>query len=347
VEGKRFINEAGVRYDVQAIGMDSALQLVYLLESAYLTESSGYQECYELSLPAAADLFGEGSAPYLAVLEAWKAVGLPYVSDPDEPVTIALETRYLAIDVFDIELCPDELADMLGIYRNESDSTILAGTTVGGRVIYYYTTEDGEDIRDTVAITEQVIDTDISPNDQFTLQLSYLLTGTPRVVNTTNELTFLGPNGETYTANDDDFIFINRVAAAEIEFTFNEVSALCEVPVLDEEYITVALPRCAGPTSGTIRFTYANATEALVYDYELENFENPARTFFNTFNEVDFASLGSVNGISVRVVLIQDNVETLLLEDDYASYFANEISVPTIYDFSSQLHRRTVDHHKR
>jgi len=29
-------------------------------------------------------------------------------------------------------------------------------------------------------------------------------------------------------------------------------------------------------------------------------------------------------------------VETLLLEDDYASYFANELSVPTMYDFSDE-----------
>lgn len=334
VEGKTGINEAGVAYDVKPIGMDSALQMVYLLESAYLTESSGYQECYELSPPAAAELFGEGSAPYLAIMEAWKAVGLPYVANPNEPVTIAVEARYLSNGVFDTELCPEELADMRGIFRNDSDSTILAGTTMGGDVIYYYTTEDGENIRDTVAITEQLIDTDIVPDDQFTLQLSYVLAGTPRIVNTTNELTFSGPEGDTYKATDDDFIFINGIEIAEVEFTFNGVGELCDTPVLDEEYITIALPRCSGPTTGTIRFTYANATEALIYNFDLEDFQSPARTFYNTFEEVDFATLGSVNGISVRVVLIEDGTETLLFEDDYASYFANEISVPTIYDFS-------------
>jgi Zn-dependent metalloprotease len=333
VEGKESTNEVGVAYDVKPIGMDSALQLVYLLESAYLTESSGYRECYEFSLPAAADLFGEGSAPYLSVLEAWKAVGMPYASDPNEPVTIAVEANYLSNGTFDTELCPEELADMRGIYRNNSDSTILAGTTVGGRVIYYYSL-DGTETRDTVAITEQVIDEDISPGEQFTVQLSYALTSTPRIVNTTNELTFRGPGGEMYTARDNDFIFINGISIAEIEFTYNAVSERCDSPELLEEYITVALPRCAGTTTGTIRFTYANATDALTYDFELTDFERPAQTFYNTFEDVDFASLGSPNGITLRVVFIQGGEETLLLEDDYASYFAEEISVPTLHDFS-------------
>lgn len=77
VEGKSGTNEAGQDFNVQSIGMDDALSVAFAIETGYLTESSGYTEAYEFSLIAAEDLFGLNSAQYLAVVEAWKAVGLP------------------------------------------------------------------------------------------------------------------------------------------------------------------------------------------------------------------------------------------------------------------------------
>ncbi len=81
VDGKQGTNEAGVDFDVPAIGMDKAIQIAFLTNKAYLTESSDYHDFYQNSLLAAEELYGVGAYEVMAVLEAWKAVGLPYSPD--------------------------------------------------------------------------------------------------------------------------------------------------------------------------------------------------------------------------------------------------------------------------
>lgn len=77
VDGKQGTNEAGYTYNVPALGMDKAGQIVFLTNRAYLTENADYQAFYDYSMQATAELFGDGSAEQLAVEEAWNAVGLP------------------------------------------------------------------------------------------------------------------------------------------------------------------------------------------------------------------------------------------------------------------------------
>jgi Zn-dependent metalloprotease len=77
VDGKQGINEAGQTYNVAALGMDKAGQLVFEVNRNYLTESSNYNAFYQYSVAVAEQLFGAGSTELLSVTEAWKAVGLP------------------------------------------------------------------------------------------------------------------------------------------------------------------------------------------------------------------------------------------------------------------------------
>ncbi|MCU0347963.1 MAG: M4 family metallopeptidase [Saprospiraceae bacterium] len=77
VDGKQGTNEAGVDYNVTAIGMDKAIQIVFNVNRNYFTESSNYPAFYTLSMQVAEELYGAGSTEQLAVQEAWKAVGLP------------------------------------------------------------------------------------------------------------------------------------------------------------------------------------------------------------------------------------------------------------------------------
>ncbi len=76
VEGETGINEKSEFYSVDEIGMDKALQIVFLMQSAYLTSSSDYIDAFNYSLEACNDLYGPNSNEYNAVVEAWKAVGL-------------------------------------------------------------------------------------------------------------------------------------------------------------------------------------------------------------------------------------------------------------------------------
>ncbi|MCC6726508.1 MAG: M4 family metallopeptidase [Saprospiraceae bacterium] len=88
VDGKQGVNEIGQSYNVPAIGMDKAGQIVFKVNQAYLTQSSDYQAFYEYSVLAATELYGAGSVEVTAVEEAWKAVGLPVTASPGLDLTI-------------------------------------------------------------------------------------------------------------------------------------------------------------------------------------------------------------------------------------------------------------------
>jgi Zn-dependent metalloprotease len=76
VDGKQGINEAGISYNVPAIGVDKAGQIAFKVNTAYFTENSDYAQFAQFSLQAATELYGAGSVEALAVAEAWKAVGV-------------------------------------------------------------------------------------------------------------------------------------------------------------------------------------------------------------------------------------------------------------------------------
>jgi Zn-dependent metalloprotease len=77
VDGKKGVNENKITYDVSAIGFDKAMKIVFETNKNYFSEQSNYNDFYKYSLAVAEDLYGVKSKEYLAVVEAWKAVGIP------------------------------------------------------------------------------------------------------------------------------------------------------------------------------------------------------------------------------------------------------------------------------
>lgn len=75
-EGKKAKNEIGKTIDVAKIGMDKAAEIAYLMNSAYLTSRSNYDDAVEASMLAVEALYGQCSAEESAVQAAWYAVGL-------------------------------------------------------------------------------------------------------------------------------------------------------------------------------------------------------------------------------------------------------------------------------
>ncbi len=72
------VDDHGRPYSVQGLGMEQAEQIAYRNLTVYLTPSSGYFNAREASIYSALDLFGVNSPQYLAMLEAWSAVGVYY-----------------------------------------------------------------------------------------------------------------------------------------------------------------------------------------------------------------------------------------------------------------------------
>lgn len=75
-EGKTGTNDNGDSYTVSKIGMKKAQQIAYRNLTAYLTNSSDYEEARYYGILSAADLYGQCSKEVEATTNAWYAVGV-------------------------------------------------------------------------------------------------------------------------------------------------------------------------------------------------------------------------------------------------------------------------------
>src|SRR5690606_29470273 len=67
----------GDAYNVSAIGIEKAQKIAYIAFTDYLISTSNYMDAFNATKEVAIDLYGEGSAEYNSVVEAWRAVGIP------------------------------------------------------------------------------------------------------------------------------------------------------------------------------------------------------------------------------------------------------------------------------
>lgn len=75
-QGGSGTNDLGNAYSVSGIGISQARQIAYRTLTTYLTTSATYYDAYLGSLQSAQDLYGNPSAQYDAVRDAWYAVGI-------------------------------------------------------------------------------------------------------------------------------------------------------------------------------------------------------------------------------------------------------------------------------
>ncbi len=117
VEGGQGENELGLSFDVKPIGMDKAIDIVFLMQTAYLIPNSSYLHAKESSLEATKDLFGENSEELKAVREAWKAVGVfdPFYFEKDLKVSFSDKVASLCGFSGQYELKADVSNDGYGI----------------------------------------------------------------------------------------------------------------------------------------------------------------------------------------------------------------------------------------
>lgn len=73
-EGGSGTNDKGDEYNLTGIGKEDAAKIVYRAEKLYFTSTTGYFQAREMTMQAAADLFGEMTT--IKVANAWYAVGV-------------------------------------------------------------------------------------------------------------------------------------------------------------------------------------------------------------------------------------------------------------------------------
>jgi Zn-dependent metalloprotease len=143
-EGGSGVNENGDAYDVTGIGIKKAEDIAYRNLTTYITasSSSNYEDAREGSLMAAEDLYGAGSPEYLAVDNAWYAVGIG-----DNPIpTCAGNT-----DLSDVS---GTVTDGSGSsnYSNNTDCTWRINPNGANTVTLTFTAFDLEDGKDFLTV---------------------------------------------------------------------------------------------------------------------------------------------------------------------------------------------------
>jgi len=133
-EGGQGYNEENQYYEVNSMGFDKALDLVFEIQTAYLTENSNYVDAMNYSIAAAESFYGLGSAEYISVIEAWKAVGLYQGIDNYD-----LSIEY--VDSIGFAVCKDDPYIPSYIIVHKGQQPIPVGESLN------FTLEDGYDIQ--------------------------------------------------------------------------------------------------------------------------------------------------------------------------------------------------------
>jgi len=163
VEGRSDVNEAGESYSVNGMGMDKAIEIVWQVQSNYLTPTSTYQDYFESSIDVATSMFGEESPELSDVIEAWKAVGIPtdieYLHEKDLSIHIGNINRRQCLD--------NEYIPITINVKNNGSEVHLASDSLYFSILPDY-------ISSSSAITI-LIEEDILPGNSISFEISDIL----------------------------------------------------------------------------------------------------------------------------------------------------------------------------
>ncbi|MDA9774604.1 M4 family metallopeptidase, partial [Saprospiraceae bacterium] len=128
-EGGTGTNDNGYNYSVNGIGIDKASKIAYRTLTLYLTPYSKFHYACEVSLYAASQLYGGGSAEQIAAAEAWRAVGVLQQPSEWSPPTAPLNlVNYGVATPYNVKLSWDASTDNVGVLGY---AVLLDGNKVG------------------------------------------------------------------------------------------------------------------------------------------------------------------------------------------------------------------------
>ncbi len=119
-------NEKGYAFDIEGLGMETAIQIPFLMQSAYLTITSNYNDAYNASVLATESLYGAESTEMDVIKEAWKVVGLPLNSNQVVDLDLAVEFA----SELDNTCINNEPIDVEVRVSNIGIDTLFAGDTI-------------------------------------------------------------------------------------------------------------------------------------------------------------------------------------------------------------------------
>jgi Zn-dependent metalloprotease len=140
VQGKSGTNEAGYTYNISAQPILDVLDILFTCQTSYLTESSDYHQMYIFSEQVCKDKHGASSSIYQSLIDAWKAVGLPYDGgniSVDNDLAVEFDHNNFITECAEI----GNKLDAKFFLKNNGNNIVPAGTIVNVEVNYLETYE--------------------------------------------------------------------------------------------------------------------------------------------------------------------------------------------------------------
>lgn len=270
VNGGTGKTEKNVPYSVKAIGMDKALELVFLLNTAYLTENSDYILAYEYSKLIAEDLYGINSDEYNTVVNAWQAVGLPEVPQVNQDLTITFATD----GNYDLNppSCWDGNARKITLtLTNDSQITIPPGATFSIKASGKYR-YDNIDYQTTLIDSVWTLTDSMYTNESVDIDANVLYPGYVNYLSIQNNVRVTFP-GTSY----------NKTFLQSVQYIRNEQDP---VNYFTNPYIYSTMDNICDAKSGVAK-TYTSVyhnicrTENFVFEFEYED-GSISKSYFDT-----------------------------------------------------------------
>jgi len=338
VEGENGKNEIGVEYDVKSIGLNNALDIAFMLNTAYLTPTSNYDNAYEYSKIIANELYGENSDEYNSVIEAWKAVGIPYVNNEEEKLKFNFAINGSTdLNPFD---CRDENFKFNFSFINESNIVVPANNEVKIKII-------GETKKDGVTDLITIFDESIYLEKEIKLGESLDFEAN---LDIDHELVFVSFRAEISTEfNDIDYFssflrsfkFVDFTTQPDLYFECRSIGVSLEDICNPKSKISLVRP-----------FVVHNLCENNQYvfrydfrdDVHLETYFDTTNVFKRRDNNFAFTQLRDLDlslFASIKDIII--DVSVIINETDY--YLASDTLYRRFPDFITDKEVVTLDNY--
>lgn len=345
VKGGQGTNEKNVAFDVKSMGMDKAVELVFLLNTSYLTETTTYPELYEYSKLLTESIYGLESEEYKSVLEAWKAVGLPEVIT--ENYSLTMYGLFNGSEELNPYTCWQEPNLLNFAFVNNSHVTIPKDATIRFQVYAQYN-YNGVDVNDTIFNDVVLLSDSIQKNERIELPLEFSISPAVNYVGFTSQIQVIYP-GTNY---------VKKFLCA-VKFNHQETDPQ---KYFKGQFINTSITNRCDHSSGIERVdVYVDHTlcEGGEYIFEFEFDDNQQKiSYFDTIQFVvnrspfgirpsiqnpNVSTFNRTSDVTVRSYAWVQGLRYFLMADTLSKYFPTHITVNDTINFQHITDYRQED----
>lgn len=333
-EGGNGINDHGEPFDLNGLGIDTAMTIAFRNLRFYLTTTSQYFDAREGALQAAEDLYGACSHAQIETAQAWQAVGLGNpIADNDIALKQLLYPTSISCGLTNTEL------PLLQIQYNGCATPISAATPIP----IAFQLNNGPIVTDTIMLSS-----DFSGGESLMHQSDKIINGLEEMGTHTLKIWIAFDQDPTPT-NDTLEFEIQNIIEQNIDFGLASLPSPRSNCFLTNEDVVIEIGffGCDSIVAGTeLNIFYRlnegdTITETAVLPHTVYSFE----TYNHTFSApLDFTELLGTNRLESWVEFAPDFLNTndildiefivnpkVVAENNVLTFEAGDISLDSVY----------------